>query len=357
VTSRILILTLALTGAVGPCLVPSGTRAQSGGYLLVADYDNHKVLRYQASSGAFVDEFVPKHGGGLNQPQFLIFGAHDRSLYVGSGHFAAAEQHRAVLRYDGVTGAFLSNFAGTGHLDSTHGVIFGPDGNLYVGDRVGTFGQLQGGRVLRFDGTNGAFIDEFVPHGSGGLRHPFGMAFARDRRRGNRLDLFVCNLPGNVLRYDGVTGAFVGEFVKTGSGGLDSPIGMAFGPDGNLYLADTGVFNGISAVRRYQGPNGAAPGAFMDVFVPPGKGGLLATFALLFGPDGNDDGRQDLYVTSNRYTGRGADKGAEGTVKRYDGRTGAFLGDFVPVGAGGLNNASGFTFTDTDPMTLAYTGP
>jgi hypothetical protein len=32
--------------------------------------------------------------------------------------------------------------------------------------------------VLRFDGTTGAFINAFVPNGSGGLQNPFGLIFA-----------------------------------------------------------------------------------------------------------------------------------------------------------------------------------
>ena len=77
---------------------------------------------------------------------------------------------------------------------------------------------------------------------------------------------------------------------------------------------------------------------------------------MLFGPDGNADGFQDLYVSSAEFTGGGADKARHGTVKRYDGITGAFLDTFVAVGSGGLDNAYGLTFSATDPVTLAYGG-
>ena len=39
-----------------------------------------------------------------------------------------------------------------------------------------------------------------------------------------------------VLRYNGTTGAFIDAFVSSGSGGLDMPSGLTFGPDGNLYV-------------------------------------------------------------------------------------------------------------------------
>ncbi len=39
-----------------------------------------------------------------------------------------------------------------------------------------------------------------------------------------------------MLRYDGSTGAFLDVFVPAGSGGLDGPLNATFGPDGNLYV-------------------------------------------------------------------------------------------------------------------------
>jgi hypothetical protein len=108
-----------------------------------------------------------------------------------------------------------------------------------------------------------------------------------------------------VLRYNGATGAFIDAFVEDGSGRVDGPTGVTFGPDGNLYT--TSIFN--SQVLRYDG----ATGAFLDVFVPAGSGGLSGPHGLTFGPDGN------LYV---------ADIDTD-EVLRYDGATGEFLGVFV----------------------------
>lgn len=246
-------------------------------------------------------------------------------------------------------------------IHSTHAVVFGPDGNLYVGD---WFGVLRGtptgaGRVLRYSGKTGAFIDEFVSTRSGGLRHPFSMVFGPSGRADGSLDLFVTFGDDNsILRYDGNTGAFVSTFVKgDGSNGpaLDFPAGLAFGPDGNLYVPNTGFTGGLAAVTRYQGPNGSEPGAFMGVFVTPGSGELDSPNALLFGPDGNGDARQDLYVASVRWTGN-EDKAKNGSIKRYDGVTGKFIDTFIPYRSGRLNNPCALTFTETDPVTLAYTG-
>ena len=80
-------------------------------------------------------------------------------------------------------------------------------------------------------------------------------------------DLLVASRAnGRVLRYDGTTGAYVGDFVSAGSGGLESPIGLTFGPDGNLYVANgykpDGTSPSTNGVFRYDGTSGA----FIDVF-------------------------------------------------------------------------------------------
>src|SRR5437016_5893612 len=69
----------------------------------------------------------------------------------------------SVLRYDGTTGSFLDAFvpSDSGGQGPTHGLIFGPDGNLYVGD-------VAADAVRRFDGKTGAFLDLFVAPHSGG---------------------------------------------------------------------------------------------------------------------------------------------------------------------------------------------
>src|SRR4051794_5732456 len=77
----------------------------SGGYLLVDNINTDSVLRYDETTGAFVDAFVPPKSGGLRTPIGVVFGP-DHNLYVSSTTQlgTAGPGHNKVLRYDGSTG-------------------------------------------------------------------------------------------------------------------------------------------------------------------------------------------------------------------------------------------------------------
>lgn len=110
-----------------------------------------------------------------------------------------------------------------------------------------------------------------------------------------------------ILRFDSNTGSFVDVFVSAGSGGLDEPSGLTFGPDGNLYAASRSTLE----VLRYDGTTGA----FIDVFVPATP--FFVGIAIEFGPDGN------LYVMSYSIAGS--------SLVRYDGATGGLIGQVISL--------------------------
>jgi len=113
---------------------------------------------------------------------------------------------------------------------------------------------------------------------------------------------------GRVERYDGRTGQWRGTFLY----GLPSPAGLAWGPDGRLYVS-TGALNSQGKVLRYDGVTGAFVGEF--VAYPPGADGFLLRANGLAFHEG------DLYVV-------GCDNGK---IIQYDGATGAWKRDFASV--------------------------
>lgn len=279
--------------------------------LLVSDFGNNRILEFDETSGDFLGVFAS--GGGLNGPDGLTFGP-DGNLYVNS--FNGNE----VLRYDGTTGAFLGGFGdvnelGSG-LDNPTYSTFGPDGNFYVSSSS-IRNADKSGEVLRFNGTTGEFLGIFAS--GGGLDDPEGVAFGAD---GN---FYVSSVFSNqVLRYDGSTGNLIDVFA---SEALAQPIGLTFGLDGNLYVSNSSFLeeNRNGEVLRFDGKTGAFVGVFAS------GGGLNSPAGLTFGPDGN------LYVTSF----------ATNEVLRYDGITGAFLNVFGEASraGSGIDRPTGLIFT------------
>jgi streptogramin lyase len=321
-------------------LAMAGLGSDAYADLFICNDSHNNILRYDERTGDFLGEFIPSGYGGLSAPRGLIFGP-DGNLYVSSGIGGR------IYRYDGITGeplpspgkpgaTFVSPVSGGPAGAFAAWLIFGPDGNLYV-TSGGISAPPASSSVLRFNGTTGELMDAFVPPGSGGLTGPRGLVFGPDGH------LYVnCNQPGpgSVLRYDGHTGAFLDVFVPAGSNpfgesGPGTPRGLVFGPDGNLYVSNFPVLH--PSVLRYDGKTGA----LMDAFVSEGSGGLQYLTGPLFGPDGN------LYIRSNPIDPGGA-------VLRYDGTTGRFMDEFVPYASGGLMDNANFAFRYTDPTTLAY---
>jgi DNA-binding beta-propeller fold protein YncE len=303
------------SAAVALLLALSGTRP-AWADLLVSSFDGFQVLRYDQTTGAFLGIFAAGLPG--DRPLGLAIGP-DSDLYVGVNNFGPPFQS-FVRRFDGGTGALIDTFAsGGGLLGPTH-MVFGPDGNLYVA----SFGGLaSNSKVIRYNGVTGAFIDDFVPVGSGGLMGAEGLVFGPD---GN---LYVTSRVTNqVLRYDGSTGAFLGVFA---TGGNNGPVDLVFGPDGNLYVLNS--VSDLLSVLRFNGLSGAFLGVFNSF-----SGGTDGS-SLVFGPDGN------LYVTTG-FIGN--------SVLRFNGSTGEFMDEFVPSGSGGLSYATDLQFSAPipEPSTL-----
>jgi hypothetical protein len=245
-----------------------------------------------ATAAKLLDRFVAAGSGGLSRPTGLVFGPdgnHDgaQDLYV------ADKDLNAVLRYDGITGAFLDTFvaSGSGGLNGPQDVAFGPDGNLYVSSNIGD-------QILRYDGSTGAFLD-VIDSGVAGA----GLTFGPDGSL-----YFASHDSNEVLRYNG---SGVSVFVSAGSGGLSGPGGVEFGPDGNLYVGS----NNTGQILRYNGGTGACIGVFTNQV--SGQGGLLR---LGFGTDGY------LYTTA-----RTTATTLNTSLNRFNATTGAYV-DTLSIG-------------------------
>ncbi len=213
--------------------------------------------------------------------------------------WVAGSDRPSIVEFHARSGAPVRT-SDDGAIGDIQDLIIGPDGLVYVSSAATN-------AVASFDPDSGAYLGEFVPAGSGGLNEPAGLLF----RPGGSL-LVASRGTDSILEFDGATGAFLGAAVAADSGGLGAPFGLSFDLDGNLL-----VTTGDDRVLRFDSRTGAPLGEV----VASGAGGLTLPRGLLVLPDG------DLLVASS-----GSD-----AVLRYDGEDGSFLGRFD---RGGLS--SGF---------------
>jgi len=209
------------TSAAGHAPAAQDLVIAPGNRVLVSSATSNKVVAYDAFTGAYLGDFVPTGGGGLNYPAGMIIGPNG-SLFV------CSRNTNSVLQYNGTTGAFMGVFVspGSGGLTIPFGLAFGPSGNLFV-----TSG---GNQVLEFDAGTGAFVRVFVSSANnGGMSSARGMLFKPD---GN---LLVASYNTDaILQFDGTTGASLGKWNSGGTAGalfLDGPWGLRLGPTGNVF--------------------------------------------------------------------------------------------------------------------------
>ncbi|UCC43862.1 MAG: thrombospondin type 3 repeat-containing protein [Candidatus Zixiibacteriota bacterium] len=184
--------------------------------LYLASFGNDNIVRSDPATGGS-EELIPPATGGLDGPTAVLIRNTDGLLFV------ASSVNDCILRFDASSGAFVDTFVtpGLGGLDNPHGMVFGPNDNLFVGS--------QDNAVREYSGTDGSFVGEFVSPGSGGLNGPRGMVF---HPNGN---LLVASFGTDaVLEYDGVSGVFVGQFNDDWP--LNGPWGMKYSNRGSLFV-------------------------------------------------------------------------------------------------------------------------
>jgi hypothetical protein len=310
--------------------------------LFVGDASDNTVKRFDATTGAYQGTLVAPGSGGLHDPRGLIFGQGHDLLVVSQN--VNLPLNGEVLRYDGETGAFDNKVVATTtpHAPlAPRGMVRGPMHTVFVAD-LGDLGVPGGapGRLAQFDERTGAWKRDLTPTGFTGEFNPRGVVIGPD----GALYLSVRNLAatgGHILKFDTHSGAFLGDFVDSNpTNDLNRPEGIAFGPDGNLYVtsfrtdaADT------DKVIEFSGTTGAYLGK-----IDLDRVGQARAYgqALLFGPGGK------LFVP---ITG-GDDPGG---VRRYDVGTKTFDVFVPPSGLGGaLGQPWYLTFGQTDASTLSY---
>jgi hypothetical protein len=211
-----------------------------------------------------------------------------------------------VAQYDDA-GRLVRTFPGT--LESNEGLAVSPDGWLYQSGNV-----LGDGYLIRQRVEDPSVAEGLTPSFGGIYGNPGGITVGPDGAVYVTSTTFNPGRMTGVLRYDPRDRSFLPVV------SLEPPPrkqyfetfarATAVAPGGDIYLLRRGV-----GVERYSGEDGSLLG-----LIVPAAGTSPGDVEI--GPDGN------VYVTGLR------------GVSRYDAQSGAFIDDFIPNGAGGLNGAS-----------------
>jgi tripartite motif-containing protein 71 len=204
--------------------------------LLVADYGNNRVVKYEKVSRTFIRKWG-KYGTGdgeFNGPidvAMYMEGIDPKYVYV------VDSGNNRIQKFDGV-GNFVGKWGtlgyGDGEFNQPISVDIDDEGYVYVTD----FGN---NRIQKFD-SNGNFVLKWGSEGTdaGQFQGPYGIAFENDERFDPKY-IYVTDQGNHRVQIFTKSGEFVRAFGSYGSGNgqLSSPSGIST-QDGRSHIADTG---------------------------------------------------------------------------------------------------------------------
>ena len=298
---------------------PRGVAADGTGNFYIADTDNHRILKVDASTGnisTIAGSLTSGFGGDggaatsatLNNPRGVAVDG------AGNLYIADAANHR-IRKVDAstgnistVAGSGTSGFGGDGGaatsatLNNPRGVAVDGAGNLYIADAAnhrirkvdastGNISTVAGSGTSGFGGDGGPAASAQVNSPRGVAVDGAGNLYIADtlNHRIRKVDAST----GNILTVAGTgTSGFSGDGGPASAARLTSPFGVAVDGAGNLYIADTLNLR----IRKVDASGTISTIAGTGTFGFSGDGGPPA-LARLYRPRGvTVDGAGNLYI-------------------------------------------------------------
>lgn len=192
--------------------------------------------------------------------------------------------------------------------DTTDWIDLYSEHNLYVA-------QLNSNYIREYHRRSGVPIQNF---GSGSLNIPYDVVFGPDHM------MYIANYGGNnIIKVDPIQN-IVTEFVSS-STGLTAPSALLFNNAGNLLVASLTSAD----IYEYDGSSGTLIGTFIS----GSSNGLSSPYNMTYDNLGN------ILITSS-----------DNSIYKYDGATGLFISVLVSSGSGGLNDPRGLCVTSDNRL-------
>ncbi len=346
---RSVLRSILLSAAVAMSAWSVGQTAKAD-ELFVGDFGDNTVKHFDASSGAYLGTFVPSGTAGLNGPTGMIFS--DGQLVLVNQN--VGNNFGEILRFDGATGMFIGKLVSSsdrGAPFAPQGIVRGEPGDrFYVAD-VGTQGNTcdSQGNVKEY-GISGAFLGNLDRGKFKAAFYPRGVVFGPDgllyvAARGCPISKNPDDgLIGYVLRFNPRSRKFIDVFASnTSVHDLHRPEGLVFDSEGNLWV--TSFRNNADPmdtdkILKLDGKTGV----LLDKLAlwTPGNPRAFAQ-AILFGPEG----KLFIPITGNA-------PATTGQIRRCDPKTLPLQCDVIVQAGTALQSPWFLIFRKSDPATLSY---
>jgi len=315
---------------------------------------NSAIAHFDVSNGKFLGDFVPPNGAGLHGPNGMIFT---------SGELVVVNQNvnlplnGELLRFDGETGTFIGKLVAASYTKSPflpRGIVRGGPGNLfYVADlglsngcpTPGDVKVYDENGVLQYNLDHTLFPFPFYPRGV--VFGPDGLLYVSAVGCDDTVGGPGPNVSaGYILRFDVQKRAFVDVLASTATvRDLHRPEGLVFDRDGNLWVTSFRIVddkNDTDKILKLSGKTGE----LLDKIVESApRKPRVAAQDLIFGPD------DKLFIT----VGSGSDPTLVGEVRRCDTKT-KHCDIIVPASTAGgpVQTPVYLIFRNSNPATLDY---
>lgn len=309
----------------------------TGFAVVVGNWDNASLHRFDGTTGNYESQLVAGVGQRINS--VLQYPSPNGNLYLGGSS--------EVNVVDAFTGVLQFSFSGGPFAGLTEQIVVGLDGKVYVANEGGP------GSIARYNAATGAYIDTFISFPSytpnGLAQDASGNWYVSTRNSPNEVlmynssgvlqgtvtslgssqiggglkvfnnELYVVNTdnPQTVKVFSLPISGFPATPVRTLATGGSTYVGIGFGPDNNLYMADfynsrVSVWNPITGdfVRNLTNssilnfyPHGVGFTACTPVVCIPPTATANATNATCTGSIANSDGKITIgaFTVGQRY--------------------------------------------------------